>query len=481
VTDDAILQARLDLLLTNLTRASGVPEMLDSQRHDLARLLELLSTERSSERGSLGEMPGLKRNLEKAHVDLKVLADDPEFGEAVGRLTHALTSLDTLQKKLDEAATIVEHLHRRRVAAAENLSRGTVVMELKRDAQDFIRRVEQLLKPNGQDAQLGAEIWRTYTDLLEQIGPRFDECVDLLQGVSAREHGLEDTSAALFELADTMVASWRLTDFNSDSFTIPSRSEIEARGRITVLRVGFSEWSVWTLPLVAFEFGRLAVHRSHSIQNFLTARHADDVAGWETLMADGLATAAVGPAYACAAVILRLQPPRPDHPADHDRVRMILLTLAKLNPGGAYDHVIDGLQTAWGVASAAAGPAALPGSRPEAELVAAVDFLFDQVGTNVLFVYPRDEFDRAGDMADRIMKQIRGEPAPALGPDDIGDVRNLMNLAWLCRLDHPSEHAAVAERVLQLWSDLQAFRRRPATSGGRALRTVATSQRGGRI
>jgi hypothetical protein len=60
--------------------------------------------------------------------------------------------------------------------------------------------------------------------------------------------------------------------------------------------------------------------------------------------------------------------------------------------------------------------------------------------------------------------------------DQISDARNLMNAAWLCRLEDPSRHADFSERVLKLWQDYKTARLRAADStgpaGARSQKTV---------
>jgi len=470
VSVDLILQARLELLRDNLERAHGVPGMLERQHESVATLLELLNSELSF----VGQMPSLMRTLKKVKIDLEDLANDPGVGGAavqpLAGVTDALKALEGAQEKLKKAADIVQQLHGRRVTAAEKLSGGTVVAALQADANDYLQKVQGLLESNGDTPSL-ADVWRSYAELAEEIGPRFDDCVDLLQGVSVREHGLEESSAVLFQLADKIIQPWRVTDFNTEPFTIPSRREADASARINVLRVGFSEWTLWTLPLVAFEFGQLAVSRSQTIRRFLEEHHADDRAAWEELIADGLATAALGPAYACAAVILRLGPPSAAAAGDNDRVRMILLTLARLNEKHAYDHVMRTLEEAWTVASGGAPPGSFPTARSDAALAEGVDFLLRQLGATILLRYPVTEFQSAQATAN----------AASLEARDVIDPRNLVNLAWLFRLAQPAGHAATAELLLSLWTELQtADRPRSAVAAGRGLWGSGGTQPGGR-
>ena len=118
-------------------------------------------------------------------------------------------------------------------------------------------------------------------------------------------------------------------------------------GRLVRLRC--CEWTIWTLPLVAHEFGHIVIEESKEISNRIeTISQAHLLALQEAFgpgakteplpraeleeyLADAYATYVMGPAFACAAILLRLNPlhlpagtrepgldlrARPDYPRD---------------------------------------------------------------------------------------------------------------------------------------------------------------------
>ena len=75
-----------------------------------------------------------------------------------------------------------------------------------------------------------------------------------------------------------------------------------------IIRLGFPEWSFWSLPLVAHELGHVVV--GEKLEDFLKKQAQDkrERGYLEEYLADAFATEIMGPAYVCAAVLLRLNP-----------------------------------------------------------------------------------------------------------------------------------------------------------------------------
>jgi hypothetical protein len=120
--------------------------------------------------------------------------------------------------------------------------------------------------------------------------------------MALREVGYGDDDVDIghvFAIADQMPRLWEAVDgWTWSSLTLPSRMEQNALTSSGVLRIGFPEWTIWALPLVQHDFGRMFVNR------------CEPTAADEGLLADACATIVTGPAYACAALLLRLDPQR---------------------------------------------------------------------------------------------------------------------------------------------------------------------------
>ena len=145
-----------------------------------------------------------------------------------------------------------------------------------------------------------------------------------------------------------------------------------------VIRLRFPDWSLWNLPLMAHEFGHKVGAATRDFRQFKikqvqeAEKHEVDPAEvgdhLEEFFADMFATYALGPAFACAAILVRFQPDEAQtswvrHPAHDERVRLILFTLRQMNDRtrenptmpGSYAYVLHVLQDSWDQALQAAG------------------------------------------------------------------------------------------------------------------------------
>jgi hypothetical protein len=141
---------------------------------------------------------------------------------------------------------------------------------------------------------------------------------------------------------------------------------------------------------MAHEFGHLAARDTAAFADWQRQRATDDAGRerLEELFADVFATYALGPAFACDAILVQLSPqnaetPRGAHPAHALRARAILRTLELMNGAartgahdeGPYATVLQRLEATWAAAVGACG-----GADPTVE-TATVDELIALVDT----------------------------------------------------------------------------------------------------
>jgi hypothetical protein len=189
--------------------------------------------------------------------------------------------------------------------------------------------------------QLLEKAWEDYELAYKGCQEIFADYVDLVRGVLARDAGLD---ADLCRIADELMRSWPLTGETWESLSIPSYTEGSAGSKAFLIRLGFPEWSIWSLPLIAREYGNIAVATHPSVRKRLPLAvdegfgSADELRVWA---AEVFATAAMGPAYPWASTLLRADP---RSAVDRKRVAIMLETLSLL---GAGDTRIVELSTAW--------------------------------------------------------------------------------------------------------------------------------------
>jgi hypothetical protein len=159
-----------------------------------------------------------------------------------------------------------------------------------------------------------------------------------------------------------------------------------------------------------------------------------DNAGIQLCLADAFATYTMGPAYAYAAITLTMDPARPE---DEIRVRAILSMLRNEMSGKkegmseTYAMVADELRSAWEAAKRQAGGpfAPMPAEMDDELLVPLLTKVLRMRGYRS---FSLDQWHPLLSWREAFKK--RGwEDAPDL-PDG-GDLRHVLNAAWLARVD----------------------------------------------
>jgi len=177
---------------------------------------------------------------------------------------------------------------------------GNGVNDIRRDLQAMAQ------SPEG-TAALNRKMWRYYCEtVLPQTQSLFRDYVDLLRGLALRDSELDD---GISRIGDELLKPIQVTDLHH-SLTIPAHQEALTKTVARIIRLSFPEWTIWALPLIAHEFAYLLPTRRDIeilIENEQTNRGIDR-RHIEDYFADIFAASSMGPAYACAAVMLRFDP-----------------------------------------------------------------------------------------------------------------------------------------------------------------------------
>ena len=138
-----------------------------------------------------------------------------------------------------------------------------------------------------------------------------------------------------------------------NSLTVPAYAELNEKSEAMMLRLGFPEWTLWALPFIQHQFAHV----------FLEERK-NRFPGWAadcdtTLLADALATVVTGPAYACAALLLRLDPASVTGTSSIEALRSATiihsLELATAGQHTPFEKLVKRLKAEWGEAVEFAG------------------------------------------------------------------------------------------------------------------------------
>lgn len=203
----------------------------------------------------------------------------------------------------------------------------------------------------------------------------------------------------------------------------------------------------------------------------------------EVLLADAFATFTTGPAYACAELVLRLDPAapaQPERPPDSDRAAMILAILQQMgDPGGPPPFAEFGqkLQGYW--------QAALEGVDPDGRTRRSLDPPLDAGRVLTRFrqgvirprqaEYSKSDWQLAQQLGDSWLSALQRQRELAL-PADPGAyrLRDALNAAWHSRLDvmqrnpdedHDPAAAQIEKATRQLCDEILA-RHSPGLGGG---------------
>ena len=295
-----------------------------------------------------------------------------------------------------------------------------------------------------------AECWDLFRPVRDECQALLSEALAVLQGALARTARLDDgfcdaVDRLIAELGEYAQRTW-------NRFTILDIGELYS-DVADVIRVRFPCAGIWDLPVAAHECGhflgmqmwqRDPTGASHDVfQEFLFAQNAAPNTRLGRQLhehfADAFATFAVGPAYACTALLLRFDLSRADrdddsHPSPADRAYAILRTLEWMDqpPGRPFAGLIQMLRQVW------------PPPNPQA-CVAIDTYLDDWLHPMLDSNFP---LVRYGTWP-RAMALARELSAPEQPPTGVS-LRDLMNAAWLARLEAPDSLPAI-EQASERW------------------------------
>lgn len=466
---DELLRARIAFVGANISKMAELLEALgarknhlaDTQRFlgenadklqkltgDLVRLVDELTMEDAFDRAKMvestvAELRGIMIDLRKQKKDLES-----------GRSWLTSVSLETAGQP---------STGRRELMRIKELE----VTNLKNDLAKIQQMLDTPASPgaptNGQDGP-----WQTFQKQVRtKAQDLFAEYVDLVGGLAVRDVGLDHDAC---RLADDLVRTYSLGP-TQHLLTIPSRYRAASFGWGRVIRLGFPEWTVWTLPLVAQEFWFAAGRDQYRAEKVLDGLNVEDLAMQECL-ADAFGTFALGPAYAYAAILLRFDPfiaheKQGSYATEDNRVHAVLCMLAAMSPPNEvndFTGVRGTLERYWTEALAKAGPRDGPDAEEKKRIEAAVTKLAASMrAKDPNAGLTPGAWERFQTWAAKL-RRGEEESIPVAG----AELRWVLNAAWRARIEEPGADLHVlTERVQRLWNRVVEMTS-PAPKGPRA-------------
>lgn len=473
---DLMLRTRLQVLRRNLEEVKGVIASVESVREGLQRVLLAWDTDADREIKLQKTLGTLRREAQRARDQVS------QSTNVAGVLDTLVEGLDNLEEQLfsPEIIDAVQAIASRSMDLRQTDLRRTIEDFLVRNANQHlrtIRRIEDAFERESSDcddevrAHAADRAWTAYLGVLPKAQDVFAEYVDFLAGLALRDAGYD---GGICRIADELVHAFGgLRDISWNSLTIPARREALEMTMARIIRIGFPEWSLWALPLVAYGFGSVLVGNVQEFTDFIQQRPKEQQAHTRVLLADAFATYVMGPAYACALMLLRLDPAAREDPAEEGLTLLraqVVLTMLRLLSKEAdehpYDIVEQQLHEQWDAALAQthSGDEQLGGINVQ-ELV---DFVADQL-------YGKALPDRAWPKIDKWSSAIsKGQELQRDDVDRLDDgLGHVLNAAWLARLRQgkDADQAELASRAHEYWAVIDDIQRQPTAQPGFRLPT----------
>ncbi|MEP6912152.1 MAG: hypothetical protein ABI923_05330 [bacterium] len=302
--NDLALRIRLDSLITNLEQVRLMSDSLESREQETT------------------DLHGLLEDALKMAVTLtthsKVAGNYADDDAEVARISLKKTLetlrqlIESLQDQLDKMMKTIESMGGRFVNL-KDLS-FTLQSDLDDKTEDWLKtlnstrnKLNQAPKDNGEEHLEKA--WKdAIGQMYEQNQLFFSDYVDFLGGLALRDKGWD---RGICQIADELIGSCGnfLKAKMWDALTLPANREAVTLARI--IRMGFPEWTIWALPLAAHELGLVAVSVDNQMEDYIQEQAGNDrklKRQVQACLADAFATCTMGPAYACATILLRFNP-----------------------------------------------------------------------------------------------------------------------------------------------------------------------------
>jgi hypothetical protein len=415
----------------------------------------------------------------------------------------------------------------------------TAVRGIGREADNVLSELDKamasLAGPDGEAAV--SDAWSCYSESIRRSEEIFRDCMELLGGIALRDRL---TDEFVWNFADELISECAEAVSQQTSFAIPAFEDTLSSTMRRVARVNFPDWDLWTLPLVAHEYGQVVLRETAlgnlvrelareenepqvlrvipTLRDSLDTVDSDDTRRWVTttlkqveddpttavpklqnladflsigegaiadlarasartigesqqeaedrlgiLVAEVFATFSTGPAYACAAVILRLNPASsggPGRPSDTERAEVVLETLKHLTQGPPphFGDIEKSLETEWSTLVAGIKPG-LPqaGENSDSSAETAQDsdsssntMDVERVLRHIRDRVPRPEkaeytaalWRRAKTLGDGWYGSIKEQDKPEPDVKDSDRLRDVFNAAWYARLEAMREGAS---------------------------------------
>jgi hypothetical protein len=348
---------------------------------------------------------------------------------------------------------------------------GDYLQGQKRILDDIRRKLKEIEQQDDQAArEVMSQAWADYTRALDRSQVLFREFLEYIGGLIFRD---KEFDAQICELADELIRFCSGLVFTGSSMSVPAARDSLAKSVGWMVRVRFPEWTIWTLPFAAYEYGHVVLNEFNRLKGLIN----EEVHNWlstdpefqnlpaekqeiekregplkeraesyvKEFLADAFATYLMGPAYAFPAILLRFDPSSPlshHRPPDSHRAYVVLEILESMNKGHLkpYDWVISYLTEKWAETRERVNAAEITNAEK-----AQLDALVTGWSNFPPMFMPTAKYPDSGPdgwliaagWAQEWSNQLNapgGQLEPLDGIDHSSRLRDVLNAAWICRV-----------------------------------------------
>ena len=388
-----------------------------------------------------------------------------------------LVRIEALQRNLSR---VHQEAHwKRGLAVATRLEDDnlwqTAFADIHPRAMAALRTLKTIVEGSRAGTLSPGDAWLQYHEVYGTTEDLFQECLQLQGGLAIRDRKLDER---ICDVADELMRDCADALNQRLALSIPWHDAPHTNHRVKnlsrIARVRFPEWEVWAVPLVAHEYGRVAIADHVTLRDYVASQAkawcTPDDQAVSVLLADAFATYTTGPAYACALVLLRLSPFDSDARTrlfDCQRARTVLAVLDAMDRDGQYRGVRERLAEYWaGAISTTSAAVAARSSTDEFDLdMGGLIELFEE---NFRPVVSYSSSDWAVAMTWSTQWRGHADDGPLEVPGDLPVVcrqRDALNAAWHARMQQPELAHRLATVTGETCAQIMANRRGRATGG----------------
>ncbi|WP_327091231.1 hypothetical protein OIE66_11505 [Nonomuraea sp. NBC_01738] len=435
-----ILMTRLDTLLEDLEKVKEAIASTADKRKHIAAALDSLHAARVESRAILYTAMVVEAELETR--------DKGELGAIKNEmLMTGITNLPRHANKVfAEIENVMELLEpvRDRIIAAAIDSQHALQSALETDCAELIGAAEDLRDKLVAGDPL-APLWTEYLEFVDnRARPVFDAYVDFISGLAVRDSDLDGSICAISDHLMTRLLG------QHEALSLPAREA--ALSMHAIIKLGFPEWGIWSVPLAAREAGASLVRHAKArklVRVLATPPEGLAVEEAERLAEDAVGAFMLGPAYARAMFTFRLRPgwpAQPGMPDDRLRAQIILAILRMQGDEDRQDDFSDEvakLSALW--KNALTDLCTEPGPELDEAFVKGVH---TALRSERMRDFSTANWSHVTEWASHLLNRRGSDtPAPLIEADR---VVTLLNAGWLARRMAPELADDIADSLMEL-------------------------------